>query len=142
MAEGRRLMRLAERLDSTEFEALVERYQRVVCDHFEASGGRDVEATGDTVVARFERAEDAAAAAVAVHGALAALEWPGWPQPGASVAIASDESACEDLCDTAELGQTFVAESTARLLGDRTLRDLGEARTRRSDRPVRAYELT
>lgn len=136
------MMRLRERLDSAEFEALLGRYQRVVSDHFEASGGCDVEASGDTVVARFERADDAAAAAVAVHGVLAALQWPGWPRPGASVAIASDESVCEDLCDTAELGQTFVAESTARLLADRALRDLGEARTRRTDRPVRAYELT
>ena len=142
MAEGRRLMRLGERLDSAEFEALLERYQRVVRDHFEASGGCDVEASGDTVVARFERAEDAAAAAVAVHGVLAALEWPGWPEPGASVGIASEEAACEDLCDAAELGQTFVAEPTARLLGARALRDLGAARTRRTDRPVRAYELT
>jgi class 3 adenylate cyclase len=53
---------------------------------------------------------------------------------------------CADLCDTAEGGQIFMSQATASLLedealGDLEVRDVGEVQTRRTERPVRAYEL-
>jgi class 3 adenylate cyclase len=53
---------------------------------------------------------------------------------------------CSDLADAAEAGQIFVSQTTAGLLEQEnlarlTVRDLGTVRTRRSDKPVRVYEL-
>jgi class 3 adenylate cyclase len=146
MAEGRRMMRLAGELEPERFDALVETYQRVLTGLFEELGGESVYATGDTVSATFAIPTQAASAAVAAHRAMAALDWPDWPQPGVSVGLASDEASCSDLCDAAEGGQTFLSSETAALLegedlGEVDVRDLGERVTRRSRRPVRAYEL-
>jgi class 3 adenylate cyclase len=113
---------------------------------FAERGGRNVDASGDTVVAAFPVAKDAAFAAVAAHRAVAAREWPGWPRPEVSVGLDSAEESCSELCDAAEGGQTFMSQATAGLLeedelGDLFLRDVGEQRSRRSGRAVRAYEL-
>jgi class 3 adenylate cyclase len=146
MAEGRRMMRLAGELEPERFDALIEAYQQVLTGLFEELGGEYVDAAGDTVTATFAVPTQAASAAVAAHRAVAALDWPDWLQPGVSVGLASDEASCSELCDAAEGGQTFLSAETAALLGREDLgeldvRDLGEQLTRRSRRPVRAYEL-
>jgi class 3 adenylate cyclase len=72
---------------------------------------------------------------VGLHSGEAAIGWIG---PAAL--------RCEELCDAAEGGQTFVSAVTAGLLedenlGELRLRDLGEQQMRRSGRSIRAYEL-
>jgi class 3 adenylate cyclase len=146
MAEGRRMMRIAGELEPERFDALIEAYQRVLTGLFEELGGQNVDASGDTVTATFAIPTEAASAAVAAHRAVAALDWPDWPRPGVSVGLASDEAGCSDLCDAAERGQTFLSPEIAPLLGGEDLgelevRDLGEQLTRRTSRPVRAYQL-
>jgi class 3 adenylate cyclase len=146
MAEGRRMMRLTRELEPEQFKTLLEAYQQLLAGVFDERGGRDVAASGDTVVAAFPLAKDAAFAAVAAHRALAAREWPGWPRPEVSVGLDFAEEGCSELCDAAEGGQTFMSPATAGLLeeddlGDLLLRDVGEQQTRRSGRAVRAYEL-
>jgi hypothetical protein len=146
MAEGRRMMRLARELEPEQFRTLLEEYQQLLTGVFEERGGRGVDAAGDTVVASFPIAKDAAFAAVAAHRAVAARDWPGWPRPGISVGLDSAEERCSELCDAAEGGQTFMSQATAgRLeeddLDDLFLRDVGEQQARRSGRAVWAYEL-
>jgi class 3 adenylate cyclase len=146
MAEGRRMMRLARELEPEQFRTLLEEYQQLLTGVFEERGGRGVDAAGDTVVASFPIAKDAAFAAVAAHRAVAARDWPGWPRPGISVGLDSAEERCSELCDAAEGGQTFMSQATAGQLEeddlrDLSLRDVGEQQARRSGRPVRAYEL-
>ena len=140
------MMRLARELEPERFRTLLEAYQLLLTGVFEARGGRDVDASGDTVVATFPLAKDAAFAAVAAHRAVAGREWPGWPRPEISVGLDSGEESCSELCDTAEGGQTFMSPETAGLLeeddlGDLLLRDVGEQQARRSGRALRAYEL-
>jgi class 3 adenylate cyclase len=64
----------------------------------------------------------------------------------ASGSVGSATARCSELCDAAEGGQIFVSRETARLLqdedlGELLLRNLGERQTRRTQRPVGAYEL-
>jgi class 3 adenylate cyclase len=145
--EGRRMMRLRQELPAGQFEALIAAYQRVVSEVLEQSGGRDVDLAGDSASASFESPREAVLAAAAVHRALAEQAWPHERTIEASIGLDSDEaSACADLCDAAEGGQTFLSPATATLvtdedLGHLSLRDLGEVRTRRAGELVRAYEL-
>jgi len=152
LAEGRRMMRLSQQLAPEQFEALLHEYQRLLRGLFEGMGGHDVEVSGDSVVAVFSTAKEAALAAGAAHQALAVHKWPTGPRPAISVGLDSadlvGEAArrCSDLCDAVEAGQIFLSPATASQLehedlGGLKLRDLGERRTRRTERTIRAYEL-
>jgi class 3 adenylate cyclase len=60
--------------------------------------------------------------------------------------IGTAAARCAELCDAAEGGQIFMSQETANLLQDEDLgglsiRDLGEQRTRRTQRVARAHEL-
>jgi class 3 adenylate cyclase len=123
----------------------------------EREGGRAVEVAGDTATAVFVSARQAALAAAAAQRAAAAHAWPHRLKAAVSVAldsvvadlgsVGSATARCSELCDAAEGGQIFVSRETARLLlqdedlGELLLRNLGERPTRRTQRPVGAYEL-
>ena len=156
MAEGRRMMRLSRELAPQRFEALLREYQLVLCNVFERMGGRDVKAGSDTITAVFATATEAAAAAIAAQREVAAHRWPDGVRLAISVGLHSaraDADAtegaahhCSELCDAAEGGEVFVSEAAATMLeaeglGALSLRDLGEQRTRRTERAVRAFEL-
>jgi class 3 adenylate cyclase len=156
MVEGRRMMRLSDKLTPEVFGALLDEYQRLLRDVLEREGGRAVEVAGDTATAVFVSARQAALAAAAAQRAVAAHAWPHRLRAAVSVALDSVEgdlgsvgsatARCSDLCDAAEGGQIFVSRETARLLqdedlGELLLRNLGERQTRRTQRPVGAYEL-
>jgi class 3 adenylate cyclase len=156
MTEGRRMLRLMHELPSTHFGALLNEYQRLLPRVLEEMGGRQVEVSGDTTMASFASAKQAALAAAATQRAVAGHEWPHELRPAISVGLHSGEAGvgwigpaalrCEALCDAAEGGQIFLSHATASLLededlGELSLRDLGAQRTRRSGRTVRAYEL-
>jgi class 3 adenylate cyclase len=115
-----------------------------------------VEVSGDSALAAFSTAKQAVLAAVAAPRAVAAHEWPHGLRPAISAglhsgqagigSIASAAVRCSELCDTAEGGQIFMSQETASLLqdedlGELSIRDLGEQRTRRTRRAVRAHEL-
>ena len=147
--EGRRMMRLARQLPGEQFDALLSAYQRLVTEVLSQGGGRGLDVSGDSVSARFPSPREAVFAAAAVQRGLAEHEWPDSLRPEASIGIHFGEAAalrCEELCDAAEGGQTFLSPLTAGLLegedlGEWSLRDLGEVRTRRGGELVRAYEL-
>ena len=145
------MMRLSRELVPGVFGALLEEYQRLLRDVFEGTGGRGVEVDGDTCVAAFSSAKQAALAAVAVQHAVAAHQWPHGRSLAMSIGLdsgAREPAAlnCEDLCDAAEGGQIFLTQAVSDLLEDEELgelvvRDLGEVPLRRSEQKVRAFEL-
>jgi class 3 adenylate cyclase len=154
--EGRRMMRLVRELPSDQFGALLNEYQRVVPHALEQAGGRQVDVAGDSVSAAFAGARNAAFAAIAVQKTVSAHDWPYGLKPEVSVGLHSGEAGigwlgpaavrCAELCDAAEGGQIFLSWATAGLLededlGDLSLRDLGEVRTRRGGELVHAFEL-
>jgi class 3 adenylate cyclase len=156
MTEGRRMMGLVRDLPPEQFGALLSEYRRLLPRLLEEMGGREVDVAGDSVVAAFASAKQAAFAAAAAQWAVAAHEWPHGLRPAISVGLHSGEAGvgwvgpatlrCAELCDAAEGGQIFLSQATAALLedeqlGDPLLRDLGEHQTRSTQRAVRAYEL-
>lgn len=156
MVEGRRVLRLLRELTPDVFGALMKDYRRLLQRVLEAAGGREVEVAQDAAVAAFPTAKQAALAAVAAQRAVAAHAWPHGRELEVSIGIHSGEAGvgwagpavvrCTDLCDAAEGGQTFMSQATASLLedeklGELSVRDAGEVKTRRTGRPVRAYEL-
>jgi class 3 adenylate cyclase len=156
LAEGRRLMRLARELPSEHFSELITEYQRLLSRLLGEMGGRQVEAEGDSVAARFAIATEAALAAVAAQRAVASHEWPHGVSAAISVGVHSGDAEigwlgptilrCSELCDAAEGGQIFLSQATASLLdddnlGELVIRDVGVRETRRSGGAVRAYEL-
>jgi class 3 adenylate cyclase len=156
VAEGRRMMRLSRELAPEVFGALLRDYRRVLERVLTEQGARGIEVANDTVMAAFPTAREAALAAVAAQRAVAAHDWPhgrpvaisvgvhsgaagvGWIGPAIGTGLA--------LCDAAEGGEIFLSQAASSLLededlGELSVRDLGERRTRRTAEPVRAYEL-
>ena len=148
VAEGRRLMRLARELEPDVFDALLDEYQRLLRQVLEGRGGRDVDFDGDTAMAVFPTAKQAALAAFAAQRAVAEHEWPHGRELAMSVGLDSGTAVarCEELCDAAEGGEIFVTQAVSSLLeeeglGYLVLRDRGEMPLRRTDRKIRAFEL-
>lgn len=156
MAEGRRMMRLAQELSPDRFGRLLVEYRELLGGLLEEMGGSEVEVSSDTATAAFPTAKHAAVAAVAAQRAIAAHVWPDGLKVAASIGLHSGQAGvgwagpavfrCSQLCDTAEGGQIFMSQATAGLLEDEDLgeffvRDLGERQTRRTHETMRAYEL-
>ena len=146
-------MRLHGVLGDEDFGVLLGEYQRLLGGLFAELGGHDIDYDGDTVVAAFASARDAALAAVAAQRAVAAHAWPRALTAEVSVGLDSGEAGrgpaaeqCARLCDTAEGGQIFLTAAIATLLedeelGELSVRDVGEQQTRRTAQTVRAFEL-
>ena len=156
VAEGRRVMGLFRELTPEVFGALLKEYQRLLREIFESMGGREVEGYGDSALAAFPTAKQAALAAVAAQRAVAAHEWPHGRRLAISVGLHSGTAGvgwvgpavlrCAELCDAAEGGQIFLSQAARSLLEEENLggllvRELGEVPLRRSEGLVQAYEL-
>ena len=140
------MMRLSRELEPRSFETLLEDYERLLRDVLASMGGERLAVEDDTVTAEFPTANHAALAAVAAQRAVAAHEWPHGRALAMSVGLASGEQAlarCEELCDAAEGGQTFMTHAVSELLDgeDLSIRDLGDVPLRRTEGTVQAYEL-
>jgi class 3 adenylate cyclase len=122
LTKGRRMMRLSSELPPDLFDALLSEYQRLLRRLFEEMGGRDVEVSGDSALAAFPAAKQAALAAVAAQSAVAAHEWPQGLRPAISVGLHTEQAGigsigaaaarCSELCED---------------LGELSIRDLGRA---------------
>jgi class 3 adenylate cyclase len=149
-------MRLSRELAPGAFEALLDEYQGLLRQVLESMSGHEVEVDGDTVVAAFPTAKQAALAAVVAREALATQAWSHGSTLAASIGLHSCETEsgwlepallrCSELCDAAEGGQIFLTQAARSLLeeedaGEFSLRDLGEVPLRRTEHRVRAYEL-
>ena len=84
-------MRLSRDLTPDLFDALLSEYQRLLRRLFEEMGGREVEVSGDSALAAFPTAKQAARAAVAAQRAVAAQEWPNGLRLAISVGLHSGQ---------------------------------------------------
>jgi DNA-binding NarL/FixJ family response regulator/class 3 adenylate cyclase len=143
-------------------------YGPVMADHarllrgaWEACGGHELDAEGDSFFVAFRRPRHAVDAAVAAQRALAEGAWPDGGEVRVRIGVHTGEATVAGekyvglavhraarICDAGHGGQILVSETTRSLLQDEEddlggaeLRDLGEHMLRDFDRPVRIYQL-
>ena len=138
--------------------ALTTQYQELAQGAVQAHGGRVVEASGDNVLAAFDRPSDALAAAALIRDAMRSASWA--VEHGAGVSIGVHSGHVSDatapgygaaslhafrLWQAAEPWQILVSHATEALLeGELTeleLHDLGERTLPDFERPAHVYEL-
>ena len=145
---------------------LGKRYGEALADHREilravvrAHGGEEVDRQGDSFLFAFQRAEDAAAAAVDGQCALAAHEWPAGSHLRVRMGIHTAEPTVTEegyyglgvhraarIMAAAHGGQVLLSLAASSVLEDAELpgaklRDLGEHWLKDLDRPERIYQL-
>jgi DNA-binding NarL/FixJ family response regulator/class 3 adenylate cyclase len=143
-------------------------YSAVMGDHeqllraaWEASGGRELDADGDSFFVAFRRPKQAVDAAVAAQRALAEHAWPEGVELRVRIGIHTGEASLAGdqyvglavhraarICDAGHGGQILLSETTRSLLEDEEeelhgleVRDLGPQQLKDFDRPVRIYQL-
>jgi DNA-binding NarL/FixJ family response regulator/class 3 adenylate cyclase len=121
-------------------------YRGVITDHrrlvraaVEARHGYEVDCRGDEFFLAFARADDAAAAAVAIQAAHRSHEWSGGAPVRVRMGIHTGEPAVEEddyvgidvhraarLCAAGHGGQVLLSAAAVEAIGDATVKDLGE----------------
>jgi class 3 adenylate cyclase len=144
----------------------IETWGRVMDDHdrllraaFDDGGGREIAIAGDTFIYCFTAATDAAHAAAEAERALARHDWPEGVQLAVRVGLHTGEAVpvgrhyagaavnrVSSVCGAAHGGRVLLSQSTASLLDEDDLRelglrDLGEQELAMFARPVRLYQL-
>jgi predicted ATPase len=135
-------------MDAVAMDAAVATHDRVLRDAVEAHGGRVVKSTGDGMLAVFDRAAEAVGAAIDGQLALAAHELPAarmgvhtgeaFERGGDYFGPALNRAA--RLTAIGHGGQVLVSQSTALVVSDFELRDLGEHRLRDLADAVRVFQ--
>jgi len=156
MAEGRRFIRTARELPPDQVVPLIDDFQRLLGRVFDEHDGREIGGAADMVAAAFASPRQAVAAAVAAQRAVARHTWPVGLDVAISVGLHSGEAGvgwigwasmrCALICDIAEGGEIYLSAATAALLededlGELTVEDRGELKTRRTGDRVHVYEL-
>ena len=141
------------------YPALVKDYRRSLRETAEATGGHEVESSGDSCLFAFQRARAAIDAAVTAQQAL--HQYSGPDGLGLRVrmgvhtgepTVVEDEYVGQDvfrvflICGEAGPGQVLVSETTRQLVQDdvpagTALRSLGERQLGSLERPERLYQL-
>jgi DNA-binding NarL/FixJ family response regulator/class 3 adenylate cyclase len=142
------------------YTSVLDKHRRLLRDAFEAAGGREVDAQGDSLFFVFESCDDALRAAVDGQRALDTGDWPADVQPRVRIGMDTGEATVEGdnyvgvpvhraarICSAGHGGQILLSQATYALLGEGVdgpeglaLRDLGEQQIAGFDRPVRVYQ--
>jgi DNA-binding NarL/FixJ family response regulator/class 3 adenylate cyclase len=143
------------------YSAILTEHRRLLREAFAASGGRELDAQGDSLFVEFRRPVDALRAAVAGQRALVGSAWPEDAQPSVRIGMDTGEAAKDDsdryiglvvhraarICAAGHGGQILLSQATYALLEDADgelddikLRDLGEHPLRGFERPARLYQ--
>jgi DNA-binding NarL/FixJ family response regulator/class 3 adenylate cyclase len=143
------------------YVAILTEHRRLLREAFAASGGRELDAQGDSLFVEFRRPVDALRAAVAGQRALVGSAWPEDAQPSVRIGMDTGEAAKDDsdryiglvvhraarICAAGHGGQILLSQATYALLDDADgeldgveIRDLGEHPLRGFDRPARLYQ--
>jgi DNA-binding NarL/FixJ family response regulator/class 3 adenylate cyclase len=141
------------------YREVVGEHRRLLREHFEVAGGREVDAQGDSLFFAFRRARDAALAAAAAQRALAGHDWPdgvrlrvrmglhtGEPTLGGEGYVGLGVHRAARIMALARGGEVLVSGATHALLEDEvlegmTLRDMGEHRLKDFEHPERIFRL-
>jgi DNA-binding NarL/FixJ family response regulator/class 3 adenylate cyclase len=140
------------------YGTVFEDHNRLLRDAWEACGGRELDAEGDSFFVAFRRPRHAVDAAVAAQRALAAHSWPddadvrvrigvhtGEARPAGEKYVGLAVHRAARICDAGHGGQVLLSETTRSLLEDEEhsleFQDLGPHQLKDFDRPVRIYQL-
>jgi class 3 adenylate cyclase len=141
------------------YGALLDEHRRILREHVEGAGGREIDRQGDAFFFCFARARDAVAAAVAAQRALRGHDWPGRAQVRVRMGLHTGEPAVGSegyhgldvvraarLCSAGAGGQILLSETTRALLGNEVppgveLHDLGR-RDLKDVQEERVFELS
>jgi DNA-binding NarL/FixJ family response regulator/class 3 adenylate cyclase len=141
-----------------DYGAVFEDHKRLLRDAWDASGGRELDAEGDSFFVAFRRPRHAVDAAVAAQRALAGHAWPGGAEVRVRIGVHTGEATpagdhyvglavhrAARICDAGHGGQVLISETTRSLLEDDEheleLEDLGPHQLKDFDRPIRIYQL-
>jgi predicted ATPase/class 3 adenylate cyclase len=137
-----------------EHAGVLARYRSAMQEAVERHEGVDVDSHGETVLAAFGRARDAASAAADALAAIRLVALPDGSTLPVRIGIHSGEPTLTEtgyigldvhraarICSAAMRGQIVLSQSTQSLVGHLPVRDLGEHRLRDLARPERLYEL-
>jgi DNA-binding NarL/FixJ family response regulator/class 3 adenylate cyclase len=140
------------------YTAVMSEHERLLRAAWGESGGRELDADGDSFFVAFRRPREAVDAAIAAQRALAAHDWPDGVDLRVRIGIHTGEATpagdqyvglavhrAARICDAGHGGQVLVSETTRSLLEDEEveldLRDLGAHQLKDFDRPLRIYQL-
>jgi DNA-binding NarL/FixJ family response regulator/class 3 adenylate cyclase len=143
------------------YGAVMTEHERLLRAAWEETGGRELDADGDSFFVAFRRPRQAVDAAMAAQRALAAHPWPEGVELRVRIGIHTGEASLAGdqyvglavhraarICDAGHGGQILLSETTRSLLEDEEetfdgveLRDLGPQTLKDFDRPVRIYHL-
>ena len=143
------------------YGAVMGSHERLMREAWEASGGRELDADGDSFFVAFRRPRQAIDAAIAAQRALAAGTWPDGVEVRVRIGVHTGEASLAGdqyvglavhraarICDAGHGGQILISETTRSLLEDEeaeldggSLHDLGPHMLKDFDRPVRIYQL-
>jgi predicted ATPase/class 3 adenylate cyclase/DNA-binding CsgD family transcriptional regulator len=138
------------------------RHDRIVLDQVEKCHGQVVEAgrEGDSILAAFRQASDAADCAIKLQRSLRQHVWPPGVEMAVRIAVHTGEAElasghyvgaplyrCARLMATAHGGQILISRATQELVADNlpdgaALRDMGSHRLRDLTRPEHVFQLT
>ncbi len=141
-----------------DYSAVFEDHKRLLRDAWDASGGRELDAEGDSFFVAFRSPRHAVDAAVAAQRALAGHAWPGGAEVRVRIGVHTGEATpagdhyvglavhrAARICDAGHGGQVLISETTRSLLEDDEheleLEDLGPHQLKDFDRPIRIYQL-
>jgi DNA-binding NarL/FixJ family response regulator/class 3 adenylate cyclase len=144
------------------YAAVIGRHEELLREAWAQSGGRELDADGDSFFVAFRRPRNAVDAAVAAQRALAEYAWPDGIDLRVRIGIHTGEAAvvgdqyvglavhrAARICDAGHGGQILLSETTRSLLEDEEeelegveLHDLGPQLLKDFDRAVRIYQLT
>ena len=140
--------RLLRRLGPELYAEALAGHRRVLRDAFAAEGGVEIDTQGDAFFVAFPTA--AGAVAAAAHGQRALAAGPvtvrmglhtGAPTVAAEGYVGIDVHRGARVAALAHGGQVIVSATTAALIGDVPLRDLGRHRLKDFDGPARLFQL-
>jgi DNA-binding NarL/FixJ family response regulator/class 3 adenylate cyclase len=143
------------------YTALMADHERLLRSAWAESGGRELDADGDSFFVAFRRPRQAVEAAVTAQRALVAHDWPESVEVRVRIGVHTGEAVpvgdqyvglavhrAARICDAGHGGQILISETTRSLLEDEEaelegleLRDLGPHLLKDFDRPVRIYQL-
>jgi len=140
------------------YTTVFEDHKRLLRDAWEACGGQELDAEGDSFFVAFRRPRHAVDAAVAAQRALAAHTWPDDAAVRVRIGVHTGEATpagdhyvglavhrAARICDAGHGGQILLSETTRSLLEDDEhsleFEDLGPQQLKDFDRPVRIYQL-
>jgi class 3 adenylate cyclase/streptogramin lyase len=151
--------RLLRALGQERYGQALADYQLLIRESCTSLGGQEVDTQGDSFFFAFATARDAASAAAEAQGSIARHAWPDGTELRARIGLHTGAASVSEgryvglsvhraarVCAAGHGGQILLSQTTAAVLedeelGDLGLRELGRHRLKDFERPVRLHQL-